>query len=105
MGAETVPQPVGSGTSVKTSRGCIAARDLWHRKDLKRYKVQHPRDQQTYPNELEKGLRTVPDAFPGRTIRKNRKTHGNEQGKTNKIEKMDHFFLPRLISIASITAR
>lgn len=72
---------------------------------LERYKIKDPGDQKADADKLKERFCGVPHLFFGFALRKNTKTHGYEQGKCNKIEKVDHFFLPRQISTASIIAR
>jgi hypothetical protein len=71
----------------------------------KRYEIQHPCYQETDADELQKRLRAVPKPLFRGSLRVDPKTDGNKEGEADEIKKMGHFFLPRLISMASITAR
>lgn len=70
-----------------------------------RNEIQDPGDQQTDADELNESFCSVPTPLAHASSRKRSEANGDEKSEADKIKEMDHFFLPRLISIASITAR
>jgi hypothetical protein len=60
-----------------------------------RDKIKHPSYKEAYPDELQECFTAVPQLLFRRAVRDRSEDDRDEESEGEKVQKMDHFFLPK----------